>query len=127
MSERATLRVVNVQKNKKRNTRLNTSQLLYRYVQVYYIHTYKHIHFSCYIVGSLSPSRSQSSAQFGTGVLGLRVPLKAAKWAAAAVAVGGPLWSPRPMDPHDYDACDGSARLVYLYVFLAVPDCYRRL
>lgn len=82
------------------------------------MHTYKHIHFSCYSVGPLS--RSLSSTQFGTGVLGLRVPLKAAKWAAAAV--GGPLWSPRPVDPYDYDACDGWARL-----FICIFSCPRLL
>lgn len=82
------------------------------------------IHINIYILAAtlwgLSRSRSLSSAQFGTGVLGLRVPLKAAKWAAAAV--GGPLWSPRPMDPHDYDACDGWARL-----FICIFSCPRLL
>lgn len=97
---------MNVQKNKKRNTRLNTSQLLYWYVEIYLIYTY-----------------IQAATLWG--LLSLREQLKAAKWAAAAVRRGGRL-DPMHGDPHDYDACDVSARL-FIYVFLAVPDCYRRL
>lgn len=74
----------------------------------------------CYIVGSLSLSLSLS-----TGVLSLREPLKAAKWAAAVREAGldptpGMLGTHMIMMP-------ATSRLVYLYVFLAVPVCYRRL
>lgn len=79
----------------------------------------------CYIVGSLSLSPSLTLSLSLSGVLSLREPLKAAKWAAAIREAGldptpGMLGTHMIMMP-------ATSQLVYLYVFLAVPVCYRRL